>query len=138
MKLILNRRETQEQKLFKTSTMYYLDITLQTTPEEVALIKKHRWDELILAEFNNPGGGAVFSRFAIYANVVRRPTFHTRCDAAVGTRTAFLGDLGSVATSASSVYKMSGVPRPRKPARPCVKHTVANDAACRRGVAGAR
>jgi len=59
MKLTLNRKEEQEKKLFKTSTMYYLRIKLEATPEEVALIKKHKWDEQVLAEFKNPGGNLI-------------------------------------------------------------------------------
>ena len=46
MKLILNRREAKEGLIFK-STVYYLDITLETTPDEMALIKKHQWGKKV-------------------------------------------------------------------------------------------
>ncbi len=49
MKLTLNRTEEQA-GLFKKSTVYYLDVTLEATPEEMALIKKHKWDEMPLCE----------------------------------------------------------------------------------------
>lgn len=49
MKLILNRRETKEGLIFK-SPVYYLDITLETTPEEMALIKKHEWGKKVMGE----------------------------------------------------------------------------------------
>jgi hypothetical protein len=60
MKLILNRREEQEKKLFKTSTMYYLDIKLEFTQEEVALIRKHKWDQNRIIEYQNPGGNLIW------------------------------------------------------------------------------
>ena len=44
MKLIINRREARE-GFIKKSTVYYLDVTLETTPEEMDLIKKHKWDK---------------------------------------------------------------------------------------------
>ena len=34
----------KEGLIFK-STVYYLDITIETTPNEMALIKKHQWDK---------------------------------------------------------------------------------------------
>jgi hypothetical protein len=49
MKLTLNRREQQE-GLFRKSTVYYLDITLEVTPEERALINKHGWEDQFMAE----------------------------------------------------------------------------------------
>ncbi len=60
MKLTLNRREEQEKKLFKTSTMYYLDIKLEFTPDEIALIRKHKWDEIRVIEYKNPGGNLIW------------------------------------------------------------------------------
>lgn len=45
MKLTINRREAQKKSLFKTSTVYYLDVNLEVTPEEMALIKKHKWGD---------------------------------------------------------------------------------------------
>lgn len=50
MKLTMNRTEEQEKKLFKTSTVYYLHVHLEVTPEEMALVKKHKWDEGLLFE----------------------------------------------------------------------------------------
>ena len=50
MRLTLNRTEEQEKKLFKTVTVYYLHVDLEATPEEMALIKKHKWDEGLLFE----------------------------------------------------------------------------------------
>jgi hypothetical protein len=44
MKLTLNRREEKEGFIMK-STVYYLDINLEATPEEITLAKKHKWDE---------------------------------------------------------------------------------------------
>jgi hypothetical protein len=49
MKLTLNRREEQE-GIFKKSPVYYLDLNLEVTPEEMALIKKHKWDQMLLFE----------------------------------------------------------------------------------------
>ncbi|MDC0002848.1 hypothetical protein OAE19_00470 [Porticoccaceae bacterium] len=49
MKLILNRREAKEGLIFK-STVYYLDITLETTSDEMMLIKKHEWSEAVMGE----------------------------------------------------------------------------------------
>jgi hypothetical protein len=40
--------------------MYYLDIKLEATPEEVALIKKHKWDEIRVIEYKNPGGNLIW------------------------------------------------------------------------------
>lgn len=45
MKLTLNRREEKEGLIFKKS-VYYLDVNLEATPEEMQLIKKHKWDKL--------------------------------------------------------------------------------------------
>jgi hypothetical protein len=44
MKLTLNRREEKEGLIMK-SPVYYLDVNLEATPDEMALIKKHKWDE---------------------------------------------------------------------------------------------
>lgn len=46
MKLTLNRREEREEKPFTTVIMYYLDIKLDLTPEEIALIETYEWDEI--------------------------------------------------------------------------------------------
>jgi len=43
MKLTLDRREEREGLILK-STVYYLDVNLEATPEEMALIRKHKWD----------------------------------------------------------------------------------------------
>jgi hypothetical protein len=56
MKLTLNRREAQEKGFFKTSTVYYLDVNLEATPEEMALIKKHQWGENLMWEGVIRGG----------------------------------------------------------------------------------
>lgn len=56
MKLTLNRREEQKKGLFKTSTAYFLDINLEATPEEKALIKKHLWDKMRLYETEDRDG----------------------------------------------------------------------------------
>ncbi len=45
MKLTLNRREELE-GFIRKSTVYYLDVDLMVTPEEKALIKKHKWGEM--------------------------------------------------------------------------------------------
>jgi hypothetical protein len=57
MTLTLNRRETQQKGFFKTSTFYYLDVNLEVTPEEMTLIKKHHWGDIILWEGVVRGGG---------------------------------------------------------------------------------
>lgn len=49
MKLMLNRREEKEGLIMKSS-VYYLDVTIETTPEEMALIKKHKWDNTPMCE----------------------------------------------------------------------------------------
>lgn len=49
MKLTLNRREEKEGLILK-STVYYLDVNLEATPEEMALIRKHKWDEAPLCK----------------------------------------------------------------------------------------
>ena len=68
MKLTLNRREEQEKKLFRTVIMYYLDIKLEVPPEELALIKKHKWDEIRIIEFMNPGGNLIWWTVGDLAN----------------------------------------------------------------------
>jgi hypothetical protein len=50
MKLTLNRTEEQQKKLFKTTTVYYLHVDLEATPEETALIKKHKWSDWLFFE----------------------------------------------------------------------------------------
>ena len=50
MKLTINRREEQKQQLFKTITVYYLDVNLELAPEDVTLMKKHNWHKLPLCE----------------------------------------------------------------------------------------
>jgi hypothetical protein len=45
MKLILDHREKKE-GFIRKSTVYYLVVDLQVTPEEIALIKKHKWEEM--------------------------------------------------------------------------------------------
>lgn len=57
MKLTLNRREVKEGLLFK-KTVYYLDVNLEVTPEEMSIIKKHKWDKPTLfgGIFNDPRG----------------------------------------------------------------------------------
>jgi hypothetical protein len=42
MKLALNRSEGQVGLIFK-KVVYYLDVSLEATPNEVALIQKHNW-----------------------------------------------------------------------------------------------
>ena len=49
MKLTLNRTE-QLTGLFKKSTVYYLHVNLEATPEEMALIKKHQFDQMPFCE----------------------------------------------------------------------------------------
>jgi hypothetical protein len=49
MKLTLNRREEKEGLIIKSS-VYYLDVNLEMTPEEMALIKKHKWDNMPMCE----------------------------------------------------------------------------------------
>mgnify|MGYP006971707163 CR=1 FL=1 len=44
MKLTLNRREEKE-GFIRKSTVYYLDVDIQVTDEEMSLIKKHKWGE---------------------------------------------------------------------------------------------
>jgi hypothetical protein len=50
MKLTLNRTEEQERKLFKATTVYYLHVGLEASPDETALIKKHKWNDWVLFE----------------------------------------------------------------------------------------
>lgn len=71
MKLTINRTEEQEKKLFKTSTVYYLHINLEATPEEMALIKKHKWDEGLLFEHVAHHSGRVIEWTV--GNVVGKP-----------------------------------------------------------------
>jgi hypothetical protein len=49
VKLTLNRSEEQS-GLFKKTTTYYLDVSLDATPDELALIQKHRWNEWPICE----------------------------------------------------------------------------------------
>lgn len=46
MKPTLNRTEEEKAGFFKKSTVYYLDVNLEVTPEEMALIKKHKWEKM--------------------------------------------------------------------------------------------
>ncbi len=46
MKLTLDRREVEKKGLFKKSTLYFLDVDMQFSDEELALIKKHKWGDL--------------------------------------------------------------------------------------------
>jgi hypothetical protein len=50
MKLTLNRTEEQKSGLFSKSTLYNLDVFLEATPEEMALIKKHQWYNMPFCE----------------------------------------------------------------------------------------
>lgn len=50
MKLTINRREEKETGLFKKPTAYYLDVNLEVTPEELALLRKHNWLDMVLCE----------------------------------------------------------------------------------------
>ncbi|HXU34776.1 MAG TPA: hypothetical protein VN937_00150 [Blastocatellia bacterium] len=50
MKLTLNRTEEEKAGMFKKSTVYHLDVNLEVMPEEMALIKKHKWDDLPFCE----------------------------------------------------------------------------------------
>lgn len=50
MKLTLNRTEDQEKKLFTTRTVYRLHVNLEVTAEEMALIKKHQFDNMPFCE----------------------------------------------------------------------------------------
>ena len=56
MKLTLNRREEQKKGMFSTSTVYHLDVNIEVTPEEMALIKKHQWGEALMWEGVVRGG----------------------------------------------------------------------------------
>jgi hypothetical protein len=59
MKLTLNRTEETE-GLFKKSVVYYLHIDLVATPEEMILIKKHKWDNnLLFAGVAHTSGRAI-------------------------------------------------------------------------------
>lgn len=67
MKLTLNRREEKETGLFKKPTVYYLDVSLEATPEEMALIRKHNWLDRVLCEVGVqevrvPGLGGLLGR----------------------------------------------------------------------------
>jgi TRAP-type mannitol/chloroaromatic compound transport system substrate-binding protein len=50
MKLTLNRTEEQKAGMFKKSTVYWLDVYLEATPEEMVLIRQHQWDKLPFCE----------------------------------------------------------------------------------------
>ena len=49
MKLTLNRTEEQT-GIFKKSTVYYLHVNLEATPDEMALVKKHQFDSMPFCE----------------------------------------------------------------------------------------
>ena len=49
MKLTINRREEKEGLVFK-KPVYYLDVDIDVTEDERALIKKHEWEGNILAK----------------------------------------------------------------------------------------
>jgi hypothetical protein len=46
MKLTMNRTEIQEGFVFK-KTIYILDYTAEATPEEMSIIEKHKWKDLV-------------------------------------------------------------------------------------------
>jgi hypothetical protein len=48
MKLQINRREEKQGLVFK-KPLYIIDVTLEVTPEEAALIKKHKWGDIVMA-----------------------------------------------------------------------------------------
>jgi hypothetical protein len=51
MKLTLNRTEEQKTSFFSgTSTLYHLDVNLEATPEEMALIRKHQFGTMPFCE----------------------------------------------------------------------------------------
>lgn len=45
MKLTMDRREEIKKSLFKKKTIYFLDVDMSFTPEELDLIKKHKWGD---------------------------------------------------------------------------------------------
>jgi hypothetical protein len=49
MKLQINRREEKKGLIFK-KPVYFIDVNLEVTPEEAALIKKHKWDSIVMAK----------------------------------------------------------------------------------------
>lgn len=59
MKLAINRTEEQNKGFFKTTTVYNLHINLEVTQEEMALIKKHKWEKVILFEASGHQGRAI-------------------------------------------------------------------------------
>lgn len=50
MKLTLNRTEEEKSGLFKKTTTYYLDVSLDATPQEAALVEKHGWADWPICE----------------------------------------------------------------------------------------
>ena len=69
MKLTLNRTE-ELTGLFKKSTVYHLHVNLEATPEEMALIQKHHFNEMPFCEGNFLAGRVI--EFNV-GNVVGRP-----------------------------------------------------------------
>jgi hypothetical protein len=69
MKLTLNRTEEQT-GLFKKSTVYCLHVNLEATPEEMALIKKHQFDNMPFCEGTFLAGRVI--EFTV-GNVVGKP-----------------------------------------------------------------
>jgi hypothetical protein len=59
MKLQINRRETMKGLIFK-KPRYDIDVNLEVTPDELTLIKKHKWQEKLLAEMDVFGNGTTF------------------------------------------------------------------------------
>lgn len=58
MKLTLNRREEREGFIFK-KPVYYLDVNLEATPEEMQLIKKHKWDTMPMCKGKFKSGAVI-------------------------------------------------------------------------------
>lgn len=69
MKLTLNRTE-ELTGIFKKSTVYYLHVNLEATPEEMLLIKKHQFDNMPFCESMFLAGRVI--EFSV-GNVVGRP-----------------------------------------------------------------
>ena len=49
MKLKIDRREEKKGIIFK-KPVYFIDVALEFTPEELALIKKHKWETIVMAK----------------------------------------------------------------------------------------
>ena len=58
MKLKIDRREEKQGMIFK-KMVYFLDYTVEITPEENALIKKHDWNDIPMIEYQPHNDGVV-------------------------------------------------------------------------------